>query len=586
MDTKNTQQKEFDTALSGLTPEQRTAYTKANPTVGVGGVQQTATSSGSYIPTTISLSDLNGNVQPYNLPKQQTQPIPQGLQSVTGSVLSGIKTDANQTIPAPTQPPVKEETGITKYMKENFPTVAKAFSTQAQDILALQQDPELLKKKERATAVSNEIDALDKQFRDEVAQIKTNPEGKWGGAIQSDIARAQERYENRRANIALTYKVLAGDYNAAQEIVNQKVQALKDTNAMQLEQFKLGADAIRNDLSESEKITLSETIKEKERKANDLSTAYENTLKALQSSGQNVPSYVYDNVDAAMRKPNATAADLYKAAGNYATNLVDQAYKKAQTDKLIADTPYANNKQVVDSPIVSAMINVNAGSAEGQQKRDAALVAQYVASGQTDKAKQLVLSRVTSKMSATERDAELDRRNTIDALSEMKAVLNDYVATTGDTNILTGNIENLANKIGQTSDPRLAALKTRITQATQKYRNAITGAAWGDQETAEYKTLFPSISNSNKLNSTIIDTMIPLLQNNERNAIGLFLGGSDVYDSVFGEVSKSDAKTKVIELGKTNPTLQTQIKQMMSTPDPVLGRPLDYDEVLQVLNSK
>lgn len=35
-----TQQQEFSTALAGLTPTQRAAYTSANPTIGVGGIQQ------------------------------------------------------------------------------------------------------------------------------------------------------------------------------------------------------------------------------------------------------------------------------------------------------------------------------------------------------------------------------------------------------------------------------------------------------------------------------------------------------------------------------------------------------------------
>lgn len=470
MDTKTTQQKEFDTALAGLTPEQKAVYTKANPTVGVGGVQQTATSSGSYIPTTISLSDLNGNVRPYNLPKQQTQPAPQGLQSVTGSVVSGIKTDANQTIPPPTQPLVKEDTGITKYMKENFPTVAKAFSTQAQDILTLQQDPELLKKKERATAVSNEIDVLDKQFRDEVAQIKTNPEGKYGGAIQNEIAQAQDRYENRRANIALTYKVYAGDYNAAQEIVNQKVQALKDTNSMQLEQFKLGADAIRNDLSESEKITLSETIKEKERKANDLSTAYENTLKALQSSGQNVPSYIYDAVDAAMRKPNATAADLYKAAGNYANSKTATTVKAPEVQKI-------NGVDMQWNPTTAKWETISSGQTEGlsmQKERSKANVEQI-----TELANNLVSSAVgTGALSRSQPGFFRNVGKGLTIFGLPQTLIGAYQRVTGEQQNFIAGVEQLRSGLN---------LETLIQAKAQ-------GATFGALSDQELKVLSSSAS--------------------------------------------------------------------------------------------
>lgn len=194
-----------------------------------------------------------------------------------------------------------------------------------------------------------------------------------------------------------------------------------------------------------------------------------------------------------------------------------------------------------DNLLLNAVYNVNAGSAEGQQKRDIAQVQQLVSSGQTEKAKALLMSRVISKMSAGERQSELDRRNTIDALETMQTALGEYVSSTGDTNILRGGVENIANKIGTTSNPALASIKARIIQATQKYRNAITGAAWGEQEDAEYRSIFPSISNTKKLNDTIITTMLDALKSNERNAVGMFLGGTDIYDGIWGGSSASNS---------------------------------------------
>lgn len=48
------------------------------------------------------------------------------------------------------------------------------------------------------------------------------------------------------------------------------------------------------------------------------------------------------------------------------------------------------------------------------------------------------------------------------------------------------------NVFGKDFDPKLAAINAYITSAIQPYRNSITGAAWGDQEDAEYKSLFGS----------------------------------------------------------------------------------------------
>lgn len=319
MDTKTTQQKEFDTALAGLTPQQKATYMQANPNIGVGGVQQMSTPMGSYTPITMSLKDLNSNVQPYNLP--QTQPvIGNNLGAVNSSVASNIKTDANYVPPTTS---VQQKSDLIKSLETKL-------SNTATEVSSIQQDSELLKKKEKATAVSNELDQLDKSFRDEVAQIKTNPEGKLAGALQNEIAQAQDRYENRRANIALTYKVLAGDYNAAQEIANQKVQALKEKDNQAIELYKANVAAINDDLTEKEKLQVQANITAQKAKSDEINNAYEQTLKALQGSGQEVPSYIYDNVDRARTNPNATPADIYKAAANYAIPL----QKIADTEQL------------------------------------------------------------------------------------------------------------------------------------------------------------------------------------------------------------------------------------------------------------
>ena len=61
-------------------------------------------------------------------------------------------------------------------------------------------------------------------------------------------------YEDRRANVSLSYKIAADDYNTTAQIVNDKVQALKDQNAQELEAYKLFIDSINNDLTESERL--------------------------------------------------------------------------------------------------------------------------------------------------------------------------------------------------------------------------------------------------------------------------------------------------------------------------------------------
>lgn len=375
--------------------------------------------------------------------------------------------------------------------------------------------------------VNAKINAIDIRTQEEIKGIESAG-GNTLGQSANQIRAIQRRSATDKADLYIEKLMAQGDYDSAKSIADRKVDVFLEEQKLNLDKAKFDYDNNKDLYTKAEQrqfeLNYEQAKRDLEKKDTDLKTVESLALDALQNGA---PTSVVTRM-----RTSGDINDAISIGGQYVNKIArDEAKVKQLLDnnKLLAE-----DTTVTSNPLVNAMVNVNAGSAEGQQKRDAERVAQFVANGQTKEAKNLVLSRVTSKMSGTERDAELDRRNTIDALTEMQTALNDYVATTGDTNIIKGGIENVANKIGTTSDPRLASIKARIVQATQKYRNSITGAAWGDQETAEYKAIFPSITNTNKLNQTIIDTMLPLLKNNERNAIGLYLGGSDVYDSIFG----------------------------------------------------
>lgn len=546
----NPQQKEFDTALAGLTTEQRASYMKSNPTVGVGGVQQTV-QQGMYqpIPKVITTEDLNTNTNV--IPVAPKAPFPSYTPTVTAPTGTIMGTDGTATVPPPTQQPKveqpKEKNAYQKIL-ESIGVDIGQLEKKPEVTRQLQEQQQLAQKTEQATRDYNTYNLRKREFENKIREMETsNPMGQLAGARSVVIDDFRRKANAELADLAIQAQASQGLEAAARQTIKDTLEAqfspIEDRIARRTQYAQLAS----NDLTESEKYRLDQLNKKDEANQKEVSTfaiALSNTLlenNAPVGVRTKIFSIAGDYAAGKLTKEQALSK-MSEAAGSYGQNIVDQAYKKAQTEKLIADTKkvladtvYANDTTTLNSPLVNAIVNVNAGSAEGQQKRDTQQIAKFVKNGQTKQAQELIMSRVINKMSATERDAQLDRRNTIDALTEMKSALNEYVSTTGDTNILTGSIENVANKIGQTSDPRLAAIKTRIIQATQKYRNAITGAAWGEQEDSEYKTIFPSITNTNKLNSTIIDTMIPLLRNNERNAIGLFLGGSDVYDSIFND---------------------------------------------------
>lgn len=105
-------------------------------------------------------------------------------------------------------------------------------------------------------------------------------------------------------------------------------------------------------------------------------------------------------------------------------------------------------------------------------------------------------------------------------------------------------MQKIQQKLGASGDPELAKVNARITQALGLYRQAITGAAWGEQETAEYKSLFPDLTNTNKLNTAIIESMTSALDANQRVNLGSFIG-QGTYDKIFKPQSQNTPEVAV-----------------------------------------
>lgn len=61
------------------------------------------------------------------------------------------------------------------------------------------------------------------------------------------------------------------------------------------------------------------------------------------------------------------------------------------------------------------------------------------------------------------------------------------------TGLLQAAQSYVANKTGTGGDKEIEAIKSKLVTAVQPYRNKVTGAAWGDQEEAEYQALIGSV---------------------------------------------------------------------------------------------
>jgi hypothetical protein len=244
---------------------------------------------------------------PIKVPETVKTPTTGSLSMANNATTGVIKADSTYT------PPVNKDKEDAKGALQK---ILGNISGQAAAEAKIQKEEQLAEKKQRAVAISNELDQLDKSFQDQVNEIKENTQGKLASGIQQEIAVAQDRYENRRANISLAYKVAYGDYQGAQDIVTQKVNALKDQNTQSIQAYKLFADSINDDLTESEKLQVQAQMQRKESEAKAVQDTYQNALAAAVQN--NAPSSVLSAIDEASRQPGATSATILAAAGSYA----------------------------------------------------------------------------------------------------------------------------------------------------------------------------------------------------------------------------------------------------------------------------
>ncbi len=287
------------------------------------------------LPQTLNSNNLT-NTTAYNLPANNYNPTTGPLAVANNSAVSEITSSANYIPPAPVVNPEKAKNATF------LNSILEKINGQANDIYNINNDSKLADKKQKATAISTEIDTMDKAYRDQIQTIKANSGGKSAQGIQTELAQAEDRYQNNRANVALVYKVANEDYQGAQEIVNQKVQSLKDQNSQALESYRLAADSIQNDLTESEKIQLQNQLSIKASKNKSIEDTYNSVLRnAVQNKA---PASVLAQIDAARNNPNATPATILSAAGNYGVDVaqqLDNQYKQTQINNMQAQAKQA-----------------------------------------------------------------------------------------------------------------------------------------------------------------------------------------------------------------------------------------------------
>lgn len=102
----------------------------------------------------------------------------------------------------------------------------------------------------------------------------------------------------------------------------------------------------------------------------------------------------------------------------------------------------------------------------------------------------------------------LGRMATIASLKDTQDILKEMKAKGVPTNIIAGSAEDVARKLGTSTNPEYVALGNRLAGTLINYRRAATGVAFGEKEGAQYARMFPSYKNTMPVNLALIDGLM------------------------------------------------------------------------------
>lgn len=104
------------------------------------------------------------------------------------------------------------------------------------------------------------------------------------------------------------------------------------------------------------------------------------------------------------------------------------------------------------------------------------------------------------------------RQLTIRSIQDIRQTLNQLKAKGIDTNLLTGSVENIARRLGTSTDPDLAKLSVKLQNALVNYRRGATGVAFSARESADYERMFPNYKNTEAVNLALLEGFEDMLK--------------------------------------------------------------------------
>jgi len=126
---------------------------------------------------------------------------------------------------------------------------------------AVREELRLDEKRKKAIDLDNKIISVKTRYEDQIAELEKNAQGNFGGALAGRINQLSQEANKELANLSFQYKIANDDLTGARETYDARVADMKDFRDYQFQVYNATRDALQNDLTASEKLTLDQNFK-------------------------------------------------------------------------------------------------------------------------------------------------------------------------------------------------------------------------------------------------------------------------------------------------------------------------------------
>lgn len=255
-------------------------------------------------------------------------------------------------------------------------------------------------------------------------------------------------------------------------------------------------------------------------------------------------------------------------------------------DQIEDDLRFSGQSKDFVGPVRSAAQSILMSTPEAVSQKSMDYIDDLVSSGDTEGVKNQLKRLAFKQAPTTEQSSIMGKERTVKLIGEIERDIEALKQRGVDTGILRGTAEQIANKIGKVSDPQVRQLATKVMLAVQNYRRSMSGVAFPEAETKEYREVFPGIGKDAGFNAANIGALKDVFGGDLDNFYSMSMGENN-YKKLFKEKSgdtqnqKESWKDKTYKVGDIVKTPKGDVRVTGVNPND----PSDID-VEPISNSK